>query len=141
MLAYWPDGPLRPQPSDQLYHTYGPDVDARWIPLPAEVDTFSTQRVLLATDRVGAHAKALGYADAEAAAAAITATYTGSQLVGLVYEPLFTYFVDAETYGTENAFRILADDYVSTEDGTGLVHQAPAYGEEDHGSMKLTVSP
>ena len=110
----------------------GPDIDYAVVPVAAaEVDTFSTQRVLLATDRVGAHAKALGYADAEAAAAAITATYTGSQLVGLVYEPLFTYFVDAETYGTENAFRILADDYVSTEDGTGLVHQAPAYGEED----------
>ena len=110
----------------------GPDIDYAVVPVAAaEVDTFSAQRVLLATDRVGAHAKALGYEDAEAAVAAITATYTGSQLAGLVYEPLFTYFVDAETYGTENAFRILADDYVSTEDGTGLVHQAPAYGEED----------
>ncbi|WP_022870939.1 isoleucine--tRNA ligase [Yaniella halotolerans] len=110
----------------------GPEIEYAVVPVvKAEVDTFSAQQVLLATDRVGAHAKVLGYEDAEAAVAAITATYTGAQLAGLVYEPLFTYFVDAETYGTQNAFRILADDYVSTEDGTGLVHQAPAYGEED----------
>ncbi|HIY86102.1 MAG TPA: isoleucine--tRNA ligase [Candidatus Yaniella excrementavium] len=110
----------------------GPDIEYAVVPVvEAEVDTFKADQVLLATDRVGAHAKVLGYDDADAAVAAITATYTGAQLAGLVYEPLFTYFVDAETYGTQNAFRILADDYVSTEDGTGLVHQAPAYGEED----------
>lgn len=110
----------------------GPDIAYAVVPVVAsEVDTFSAEKVLLATDRVGAHAKVLGYDDAAAANDAITQTYTGSQLAGLVYEPLFTYFADAETYGTENAFRILADDYVSTEDGTGLVHQAPAYGEED----------
>ncbi len=110
----------------------GPDIEYAVVPVvAAEVDSFGAETVLLATDRVRAHAKMLGYEDGDAAAAAIEATYTGRQLAGLAYEPLFTYFVDAETYGTENAFRILVDDYVSTEDGTGLVHQAPAYGEED----------
>lgn len=110
----------------------GPDIDYAVVPVvTAEVETFTAKKVLLATERVGAHAKMLGYEDAEAAVAAIEQTYTGTQLAGLVYAPLFGYFVDAETYGTENAFRILADDYVTTEDGTGLVHQAPAYGEED----------
>ncbi|PZU36071.1 MAG: isoleucine--tRNA ligase, partial [Microbacterium sp.] len=37
----------------------------------------------------------------------------------------------AETYGTQNAWQILVDDYVTTTDGTGIVHQAPAYGEDD----------
>ena len=110
----------------------GPDIEYAVVPVvAAEVDTFSADKVLLATDRVRAHAKMLGYDDGDAAVAAIEATYPGNQLAGLAYEPLFRYFVDAETYGTENAFRILVDDYVSTEDGTGLVHQAPAYGEED----------
>ncbi|OAV59921.1 isoleucine--tRNA ligase [Enteractinococcus helveticum] len=110
----------------------GPDIEYAVVPVvAAEVDSFGAAKVLLATDRVRAHAKMLGYDDADAAVAAIEATYTGQQLAGLAYEPLFTYFADAETYGTQNAFRILVDDYVSTEDGTGLVHQAPAYGEED----------
>src|SRR5690606_26684755 len=38
---------------------------------------------------------------------------------------------DAETYGTENAWQILVADYVETGEGTGIVHQAPAYGEDD----------
>ena len=52
----------------------------------------------------------------------------GSDLVGLIYEPLFPYFAELES---EGAFRVLSDDYVSTETGTGVVHQAPAFGEDD----------
>ncbi|MCR4575652.1 MAG: isoleucine--tRNA ligase [Lentisphaeria bacterium] len=51
----------------------------------------------------------------------------GRDLVGLHYEPIFPYFKDAP-----NAFRVLMDDYVTTTDGTGIVHQAPAYGEDDY---------
>ena len=53
-------------------------------------------------------------------------TCSGADLYGWTYEPLFPYFAD-----TANAFRILNDDFVTTEDGTGLVHLAPAYGEDD----------
>lgn len=56
----------------------------------------------------------------------ILANYKGSDLVGLSYEPLFPYFAKAP-----NAFVILQDPYVTTEDGTGIVHMAPAYGEDD----------
>ena len=49
-----------------------------------------------------------------------------SELAGRHYEPLFPYFKDHP-----GAFRILVDDYVTTDDGTGVVHQAPAYGEDD----------
>jgi len=49
---------------------------------------------------------------------------TGAELVGKSYEPLF------ENRG-ENAHKIWAADYVTTESGTGIVHLAPAYGEED----------
>lgn len=50
----------------------------------------------------------------------------GSDLEGLQYEPLFPYFAS-----TPLAFRILAGDFVSTEEGTGIVHLAPAFGEDD----------
>ncbi len=52
----------------------------------------------------------------------------GRDLVGRTYEPLFPYFADKTNQG---AFVILADAYVSTEEGTGIVHQAPAFGEDD----------
>ncbi len=51
----------------------------------------------------------------------------GSALEGLSYEPLFDYFAD-----NPNSFCILSDAFVSTEDGSGIVHMAPAYGEEDY---------
>ncbi|HKL20813.1 MAG TPA: class I tRNA ligase family protein, partial [Tichowtungia sp.] len=53
--------------------------------------------------------------------------FQGSELKGLTYEPLFDYFKE-----NPNSFRILNDDFVSTEDGSGIVHMAPAYGEDDY---------
>ncbi len=52
-----------------------------------------------------------------------------NDLVGKKYQPLFNYF---ESQASEHAFQILQDDYVTTSDGTGLVHQAPAHGEDDY---------
>lgn len=51
----------------------------------------------------------------------------GSKLVGLNYKPLFNYFKD-----NKNSFRILAGDFVEEGEGTGLVHIAPGFGEDDH---------
>jgi isoleucyl-tRNA synthetase len=90
-----------------------------------------TGSFLLATDLVASYAKDLGYDDAAAAAAAVVSTHTGTELAGLEYEPLWNDFADAEKYGTDNAWRFLVADYVTTTDGTGIVHQAPAYGEDD----------
>jgi isoleucyl-tRNA synthetase len=83
------------------------------------------QKVLLAKDLMGAYVKELGGASE---AAEVIAEFTGDQLVGLTYIPPFDYFADRAEQG---AFRILAADYVTTEDGTGIVHQAPAFGEDD----------
>ncbi len=58
----------------------------------------------------------------------IVAEMKGCDLKGWEYEPLFPYFADLRS---EGAFRVLNDDYVSTDDGVGLVHIAPAYGEDD----------
>ena len=86
---------------------------------------------LLASDLVANHVKELGYENAAEAAEAITRTITGAELGGVRYEPLFDYYSDTEEWGTGAAWQILVDDYVLTTDGTGIVHQAPAYGEDD----------
>ena len=81
---------------------------------------------LLAADTVGAYAKELGYSSA--AEAEVTATFAGAELAGVRYDPLFDYYRDE--YG-DQAFQVLVADYVATGEGTGIVHQAPAYGEDD----------
>ncbi len=86
---------------------------------------------LLATDTVGAYAKDLGYESADAATAAITRLITGSELEGVRYARLWDYYADADEWATDNAWQILVADYVATGEGTGIVHQAPAYGEDD----------
>ncbi|MCA2217908.1 isoleucine--tRNA ligase [Jidongwangia harbinensis] len=79
------------------------------------------QKLLLGAGRVGAYAKELeGYEQ--------TGTVLGRDLVGRRYTPLFDYLVEP---GGENAFQVLGADFVTTEDGTGVVHMAPAFGEDD----------
>ncbi len=75
--------------------------------------------------------------------ALIVGTATGSELVGASYEPPFDYFA---SLGDKGAFRVIASDEVTTEEGTGLVHMAPAYGEADffalqEAGMDLLVDP
>ena len=55
----------------------------------------------------------------------IVARYKGTDLVGLEYEPLFPWVK------LENAWRVIPGDYVTTEDGTGIVHIAPTFGADD----------
>ena len=75
---------------------------------------------VLAEDRLGHYAREFGDEPE------VLGRYTGADLVGLAYEPPFDFFV-----GRENAHRIIAADYVTTDSGTGIVHLAPAFGEED----------
>ena len=56
---------------------------------------------------------------------------TGIEMVGMKYEPLFPYAAKAVEESKLNAFRVCADDYVTMNDGTGIVHIAPAFGEDD----------
>ncbi|THE08906.1 isoleucine--tRNA ligase [Microbacterium oleivorans] len=90
-----------------------------------------SHRYLLASDLLANYAKDLGYASADEARDAVDQTVRGADLADVAYDRLFDYYADEETWGTQNAWRILVDDYVTTTDGTGIVHQAPAYGEDD----------
>ncbi|WP_024446377.1 isoleucine--tRNA ligase [Mycolicibacterium iranicum] len=78
------------------------------------------KRFVLAEARLGAYARELGEEPT------VLATYTGRDLLDVRYAPPFPYFMDSP-----NAFRVLPGEFVSTEEGTGLVHMAPAYGEDD----------
>ncbi|PPR05812.1 hypothetical protein CVT26_010092 [Gymnopilus dilepis] len=55
--------------------------------------------------------------------------FQGADMKGWRYVPLFEYFTDQFE---DKAFRVLVDTYVTDADGTGIVHQAPAFGEDDH---------
>ncbi|KAF5322692.1 hypothetical protein D9619_001556 [Psilocybe cf. subviscida] len=57
------------------------------------------------------------------------AQFQGSDMKGWRYVPLFEYFTDQFE---DKAFRVVVDTYVTDSDGTGIVHQAPAFGEDDH---------
>ena len=59
----------------------------------------------------------------------IVRKFKGSEIKGLEYEPLFDYFLHFKKSG---AFRVVTDSYVSAESGTGIVHQAPYFGEDDN---------
>jgi isoleucyl-tRNA synthetase len=58
----------------------------------------------------------------------VVAEFSGAKLVGQTYQPLLPYFSDKKT---EGAFRVISGDFVSDTDGTGIVHIAPAFGEDD----------
>jgi isoleucyl-tRNA synthetase len=90
----------------------GPDVDY------AVMDE-DGQRYILAEARLDAYERELAHATR-------VGTVKGSELVGRRYEPLFSYFADQP-----NAFRVLGADFVSTDEGTGVVHCSPGHGEED----------
>ncbi|MPV38947.1 isoleucine--tRNA ligase [Georgenia subflava] len=103
----------------------GPDIDYVTV-APAE-GALAGERVVVAASRLAAYARELGEEPE------VLATVKGRDLAGRRYAPIFDYFMgrpDDETPGP-NAWQLLAADYVSTEDGTGLVHQAPAFGEDD----------
>jgi isoleucyl-tRNA synthetase len=102
----------------------GPEVSYAVVPSADGVSEY-----LLAADTVGAYAKEFGYSSSADAVAAVSRTFAGRELDDIQYDRLWDHYADAE--GMQNAWRILVADYVATGEGTGIVHQAPAYGEDD----------
>ena len=88
----------------------GPKIDY------VEIKLESGEHIILAEARLSAY-----FENAE-----IVARYKGTDLVGLEYEPLFPWVNPGE-----GAYRVIPGDYVTTEDGTGIVHIAPTFGADD----------
>lgn len=84
-------------------------------------DPASGKKYWLAASRLSAHFKESDKLD-------IVERKKGKELAGLSYLPLFNYFSGEKTRG---AFRVILDEGVSLEDGTGFIHAAPAFGELD----------
>jgi isoleucyl-tRNA synthetase len=89
------------------------------------LDEDSGKYIIFAKERLESYSKKRTFT--------IVEEFKGSTLKGKRYEPLFDYFSDLEQKG---AFQILNDDYVTTDAGTGIVHTAPAFGEDDNRIMK-----
>jgi isoleucyl-tRNA synthetase len=100
----------------------GPDIDYVTVE-PAADSPFAQahpgELVLLAAPRLAAYERELGDAT-------VVATVRGSDLAGRRYTPPFDYFTDRD-----NVHQVLLADFVTTEDGSGIVHLAPAFGEDD----------
>lgn len=79
------------------------------------------EKYLLAQALLGRYKKQLEHATQ-------VGTIKGKDLVGMSYEPMFPYFKQLKEKG---AFKVLSGEFVSTEDGTGVVHIAPGFGQDD----------
>ncbi len=95
----------------------GEDID--YVVVRSEV-TGSPEHFVIAEARLASYARELGETPE------VLARMKGADLVGLTYTPPFSYYL-----GHENAFRVVAAEFVTTTDGTGLVHTAGAFGEDD----------
>jgi isoleucyl-tRNA synthetase len=103
-------------PSNQAV-AVNPDVE--YVAVPG----LDGRRYVLAKARLAAYARELGEEPE------ILGEYRGRDLLGMRYLPPFPYFMAGEK--ARNAFQVLPADFVSTDDGTGIVHMSPAYGEDD----------
>ncbi len=106
----------------------GPDIDYVVV-RPSEGELVG-EKVLLADALLAGYAKELGDEPE------VVERLKGADLVGRRYAPIFDYFDTAERRAEgeapgPKAWTIIAGDFVTTEDGTGLVHIAPAFGEDD----------
>ena len=107
----------------------GPEISYAVIPAGPSSSTPGA-RYLMAVDTIANYRKELGYEDPEQAQAAVTRVVQGSDLGGIQYQRVFDYYAE-DSWGMDNAWQILVAEYVATGEGTGIVHQAPAYGEDD----------
>ena len=83
-----------------------------------------TEYYIIAKDRLGEIFKDKEYE--------IIKEFSGKDLVGKNYKPLFDYYSkDGNLKNRENGWKIYSGDFVTTEEGTGVVHIAPAFGEDD----------
>ena len=107
----------------------GPEIE--YVIIDAPNSALGKQRYLLASSAVANYLRELGFENLEYAQAAIRKKMLGKELAGIRYGRIFDFYADSEKFDTENAWQVLVGEYVTADEGTGIVHQAPAYGEDD----------
>ena len=100
----------------------GPDLEYVEV-IPSAGSAYSGERIIIGKSRLANYAKELGEEPT------VVATYLGKELAGKKYHPPFDYFYQEADNPT--AHQILVADFVTDDNGTGLVHLAPAFGEDD----------
>ena len=117
----------------------GPEIE--YAVVQAKDSALGDKKYLLATSLIPNHLKELGFESVDEAHAAISHKMLGKELDGVRYERIFDFYADQSKFDVENAWQILVADYVADTDGTGIVHQAPAYGEDDQNVCNLAGIP
>jgi len=98
--------------------------DINYVKVVYSKDDGSSEKLILAKERLADVMKEKKYE--------IVEEFKGSELVAKKYKPLFDYYVnDEKLLGRENSWMIHSADFVTTEDGVGVVHIAPAFGQDD----------
>lgn len=104
----------------------GPEIEYVKVKITkSDNDTLLGKQIYIAKERLEAYSKKNEFEE--------LSTHMGNELRGKTYEPLLPYFADKKS---EGCFQVFADEYVTTESGTGIVHIAPAFGEDDNRVMK-----
>jgi isoleucyl-tRNA synthetase len=105
----------------------GKDIDyvkLRVLAKGEQFDANESEYYIMAKDRIADVFKEVEYE--------IVEEYKGNNIIGKKYKPLFDYYSnDEKLKNRENGWKIYAADFVTTEEGTGVVHIAPAFGEDD----------
>ena len=113
----------------------GPDIEYAVLRRTEETESAGQepdgQKYLVGAARLGAYEK-------ELAGFERVGTVHGRDLVGRRYTPLFDFLVE---HAGEHAYQVLGADFVTTEDGTGVVHLAPAFGEDDQNACNAAGIP
>ncbi|MCW2832937.1 MAG: isoleucine-tRNA ligase [Nocardioides sp.] len=99
----------------------GEDID--YVVVESAAPTGTAERYLIAESRLASYKREL-FPDTDEPT--VVSRHKGADLVGLEYAPPFSYYA-----GHERAFRLVPAEFVTTTDGTGLVHTAGAFGEDD----------
>ncbi|HVC36641.1 MAG TPA: isoleucine--tRNA ligase [Candidatus Dormibacteraeota bacterium] len=106
--------------------------DAKYVYVEVQDDEAKSERLVLARDRLPALNVETYH---------IVKEVMGSQLIGLEYQPLFK-LKNLENYpNSQNLYRVWGAKFVSIEDGSGILHVAPAFGEDDLGLAKTNQIP
>ncbi|MDX6358318.1 MAG: isoleucyl-tRNA synthetase, partial [Nocardioidaceae bacterium] len=101
----------------------GPDIE--YVVVESDV-TGTTERYVVGAARLASYSRELTNVSSDSVEAQVVRRLTGRDLLGRSYTPPFSYFE-----GHPHSHRVVEADFVTTEDGTGLVHSAGAFGEED----------
>jgi len=100
----------------------GRDID--YVRVRIQNTEYGIQQFIIAKDRLDVVLKDQGFETVD--------EFKGHDLVGKKYKPLFNYYSDkTDLKNHDNGWQIVAADFVTTDEGTGIVHTAPAFGEDD----------